>query len=312
MGTRDRLDAADVVWQQQRLWSAVAGQLRRSIVIWRTATLGLALAAAVLTTLALDVAKLSTAGGKLLSALGAVLLAVTPLIRATMLAPARVQSWVRARSTSEGLKSAVYTYLTGTPPYHGADADKALLDRSDTILNRVGDLWSEAQSVTPDSTRRPEVPVLDAYIETRLLGQVRYYRKEAGDLRPRMRLLRSFEFGLTVVAAALGAAAAVFQWQRAGAWVAVATTMVAAVTAHIAAARYEYQVLTYLTTARRLESMLYAWQVASAQERADPARAHELVERCEQAILAENQGWMAEWSRSEQAAVPTPAPNSGG
>ena len=74
--------------------------------------------------------------------------------------------------------------------------------------------------------------------------------------------------------------------QAYGAWVAVITTLIGALTAHTAAQRYEQLVVTYRATAERLDGMIARLQ----STREDP---RELIERCEAILLEENQGWVA-------------------
>ena len=85
---------------------------------------------------------------------------------------------------------------------------------------------------------------------------------------------------------------------------AVLTTVGAAITAHIAAARYEHLVISYLSTARQLRSLLRGWEGRSHKT---PEEAGRLVRECEDVISRENESWMAAWSRGEEQALPSPA-----
>jgi hypothetical protein len=83
-----------------------------------------------------------------------------------------------------------------------------------------------------------------------------------------------------------------------GSWVAVVTTAGAAVTAHLAAARYDHQAITYFATANRLAGLRDAW--LADPERHLPARVAQFVDACEHAISTENEAWLAEWTRAER------------
>ena len=80
------------------------------------------------------------------------------------------------------------------------------------------------------------------------------------------------------------------------AWVAVVTTVGAAITAHIAAGRHENLIIAYLTTARQLRFLVREWR--SGGDRG-PQAAARLVRECEDVISRENESWMAVWSRDD-------------
>jgi hypothetical protein len=106
------------------------------------------------------------------------------------------------------------------------------------------------------------------------------------------------------LAAVLGAIAATMRLNSVGVWVAVVTTVGAAITAHIAAARYELLIISYLSTARQLRSLLRRWEGESDKS---PAAADMLVRECEDVISRENESWMAAWSRGEDPSPPSTA-----
>jgi SMODS and SLOG-associating 2TM effector domain 1 len=82
------------------------------------------------------------------------------------------------------------------------------------------------------------------------------------------------------------------------------TTVGAAVTAHIAAARYEHLVISYLSTARQLRFLLRSWEGRPDKTAEAAGR---LVRECEDVISRENESWMAAWSRGEDPALPSSA-----
>jgi hypothetical protein len=75
------------------------------------------------------------------------------------------------------------------------------------------------------------------------------------------------------------------------AWIAVITTISAAVAAHVGATRYEYQLLEYLRTADELSRLR---RDASATK--SPTELDQHVVRCERIISIQNEGWMAKLS----------------
>jgi hypothetical protein len=76
-----------------------------------------------------------------------------------------------------------------------------------------------------------------------------------------------------------------------GAWAAVVTTGVAAVTAHVAAERYEFLWIEYSRTANELRRLLDRRTSADGL----PLTGEDLVTECEHVISVQNEAWMATW-----------------
>jgi hypothetical protein len=114
----------------------------------------------------------------------------------------------------------------------------------------------------------------------------------------------AFYLGLLAVvmgAAASAAAATGLQWlSYIGPWVAVVTTAGAALTAHLAASRYNHAAMTYFATADRLTGLRDAWR--ADPDRLETARVANFVDDCENAISTENEAWLAEWTGEEKEA----------
>jgi hypothetical protein len=114
----------------------------------------------------------------------------------------------------------------------------------------------------------------------------------------------AFYLGLLAVvtgAAASAAAATGLQWlSYIGPWVAVVTSAGAAVTAHLAASRYDHAAMTYFATADRLTGLRDAWRADPG--RLETARVANFVDDCENAISTGNEAWLAEWTGEEKEA----------
>ncbi|MGY1703722.1 DUF4231 domain-containing protein [Geodermatophilus sp. SYSU D00697] len=296
MTTRTPTDALVDAWREQRRWSSTAGRLKKRLARWRTAALALAIAGAVLATLATQVG-LGSGVGRGLSVAAAVVLAVVPVIRTAQLGRDRVEAWTRARSVAEGLKEEVYLYLTGTPPYDGAGRDAELARRTFDITDDAEDLAGHTLGRPSDDEPLPPVEDVHSYLSVRVQPQIdRYYTPGAARQQRRLATFRAIEFGLALLGALLGAVAAATRLDAVGAWVAVVTTVGAAITAHVAAARYEHLVITYLSTARQLRARVAQWREGTDH---GPAAAARLVRDCEDVISRENESWMAAWSRDD-------------
>jgi len=278
------------IWQQQSVWSQTANRLKQNIERTRAIALGLTIAGAALATLATQVTTLSSAAGKGLALAAALAIALVPLLR-RRIGPDVVRDWTRIRSVSEALKSEVYTFLAGVAPYRGADHQQLLQDRVDALMQDADDLIQHTLCVTAVPRQLPDLRDVDSYVRERVTRQIDdYYRPRAATLERQLTWLRRAEFGLTVVGIALGAAAATLQVAQAAAWVAVVTTVTAALTAHAAASRLEFQMVEFLRTAAELTRLRrqrdrYGQKGAAGDD--------EFVQRCEHVISVENEAWMA-------------------
>lgn len=282
------------VWAQQSVWSQAANRLKRSLGRSRTVALGLAIAGAVAATLATQVATLSSVAGKALALAAAVAVGLVPLARRGA-SPQAIREWTRARSVSEALKSEAYVFLAGVAPYRGPERDHEFADRTDSVARDAEDLLRHTAGITPQRRELPAVHDVDSYVTQRVSSQIDWYRQKARELESRLTVVRRAEIVLSALGVVLAAVAATFGTEEASAWVAVVTTVAAALTAHAAASRYEYQLVEYLRTAAELERLRdrHASSLGAQDESDD-----EFVQRCEHVISIQNEAWMAKWTGS--------------
>jgi hypothetical protein len=287
-------------WRAQRLWSNTANKLKRRIGFWRSTALAMAILGAILATAATQVG-LKTGLGQGLSVASAVALAAVPFIRQTWLKKGDIAAWTRARSASEGLKAETYLYLTSTAPYDGTDRDTQLARQTDAITGDVDDLRRHTKDVVANDKKLPEVTDLATYLSVRVQPQIDgYYDRAANEQDERLSLFRTIETGLSAVAFVLSIVAAATHVGGFGIWVGVVTTVGAAITAHIAAARYEHLVISYRATARQLRALVRDWNASPDH---DAAAAGRMVRSCEDVISRENESWMAAWSKDDDSAA---------
>jgi hypothetical protein len=287
----DVSEVAEWAWRQQSVWSQTANRLKRSLDLARGTALSLTITGAVLATLATQVATLSSVAGRALALAAAIAVGLVPLLR-RLGGRTAVQDWTRARSVSEALKSEVFVFLAGVAPYR--DGDRELQDRTDALLRDGGDLLRHTAGIEPVQRELPPVHDVHTYSVERLAQQIdRFYRPKAEQLGRRLSLVRTAEAALGVLAVVLAAVAATQQLSRAAAWIAVVTTVTAALTAHAAAARYEYQMIEYLRTAAELERLraLRDRFVGKGIEGED-----DFVQQSEHVISIQNEAWMAKWA----------------
>jgi hypothetical protein len=230
----------------------------------------------------------------------AVLMAVVALVGRTKTSPDRLREWLRARSASEGLKSEVYLFVMRSGPYREAEPHLKLSDRLAAIADATRDLTTVVADLLPSEAKPPPDPMsLETYLQQRVRSQINeYYRRKAAQEARRVSTYRSAEFGLAIVGVVLGIWSGTSEHgPLLSPWAAVLTTAIAAVAAHLAAGRHEYQVTTYTATALQLERLSTRFEDRHRDRPATPQEIDELVSECEAAISVENQGWMTQWEK---------------
>jgi hypothetical protein len=288
-------------WRTHRRLSHAATRVKGSIATWRLVSLLLAVAGALLVTLATQVG-LETLVGRLLSAAGGVGLAAVPVIQGARLSRDRLDLWTRTRLASERIKSECHLFLVGAAPYDASDRAAVLGRRTEHVLDDVADVADELDADDGDDRTVPAIDGVESYLALRVHEQVGFFDRGAARQRRMLSRFRAVEFGLSIGGAALGGVAAATGIAGVGVWVAVVTTVSGAVAAHVAANRYQFLVLSYRAAARRLRSLERAWRAGSTPP-ADPAA---LVRDCEEVIARQNDSWMAGWMRDDAEALAGP------
>lgn len=282
---------ASLAWRQQSVWSQSATQLKKSITRSRTAGLCLTVLGAVLGTAAAQTASSSAGVAKGLALGAAVAVALGP-VAARFATLDRTRDWTRLRSVSEAIKADVYTYLARARPFDGEHPDHVLIDRLNDLLDEARDLGKYSAGISPVVRDLPPVDGVDSYITHRLVAQIDgYYLPRAREMRARVSRIRQAELVLSIVAAVLAAIGAVYGKQAAAAWVATVTTVIAAVTAHGAASRYEYQAIEFARTAEELERLRARYSIGEVSD---------IVAKSEHIISIQNEGWMSKLSSAER------------
>ncbi len=300
------------IWRRRVGWSRAADRLKRRVAYARAAALVLSSAGAVLGTAAATLPTDAPRWRTACAALSAVLLAVATFVTARFLTVDAVRAWTRARSVSEAIKAEVYAFRAGAGPYGGADATRALQRKANEVEGAARDLERHVAGVEVGAATPPPPLTPGEYVERRVGQQVEgYYRAKARLYARRLAVLRGLELALGLAATVLAALAAFVAGAEprptatgtadagVAAWVAVLTTLGAALAAHMAASRYDFLVMSYYATARRLEDLVNDWRSDGAPT--EPAAWSAFVRACEDAISVENESWLAKWAEQQPA-----------
>jgi hypothetical protein len=289
----------------------LARKSKRNLVLWRKIVLVLGLFGAALETLAASgVGEVESWGDFNLAAItGFVLLALAAYFGRNVLGGRPEKTWVTARAAAEALKSEVFKYCTRISPYDKEeDRDKKLAAAKSRITEHAGSV-----AVLPDPSKRTgkEAPKdamsVEEYIKVRIEDQIDpasgFYWKEARKNQKRVKEFRMLAIAAGALSAVLGGLGA-FGIVGVTIWVAVVTTFSSSFAAYFQAGRYEYLLMSYSATARRLQDLVDAWRTKALD-------AAGFVSKCEAAFASENQSWMAEWLHDKKAGEKPANPQAG-
>jgi hypothetical protein len=277
----------DTLWRQQSMWSRTANRLKRRIDRARTVALVDTIAIAVLGTVAGLLTGHDLTASRLLAAAAAFGAALLPILGPAWSGTA-LQNWTRARSVSEALKGEIYLWLARAGHYRDDPTGERLRERVDRIRSEAVDLLVHRLGIVAEQRDLPLVCDAHSYFAVRVGGQIdNYYRPRAAQVHGRLRRFRIVEIALSAASAAIAAVAVSAPGTSLTPWIAVITTITAALAVHVAATRYEYQRMEYLRTADRLEQLK-----ARAGSSTSPEELDDLVLAAESVISVENQAWM--------------------
>jgi hypothetical protein len=193
----------------------------------------------------------------------------------------------------------VYAYRAKGELYSANDALESLRKKV-TEIRKFGDDMTIERAAVVFQKKTPPPAGTEAYIANRVRSQIdKYYRPKAQENATRAKQFRIVEIVLAGVTAVLSAVATYYTAHppaggvipTLGPWVAVLTTVGGSIAAYAAASRFEFQATTYYATARQLDDLLNDWQLKNAGVPSPEWFA--FVRGCEEAISAENRGWMA-------------------
>jgi ABC-type multidrug transport system fused ATPase/permease subunit len=301
-GTTPTWQAVDHAWRDQATWSKVASGRKQSLQRWRFLAATGGVAGAILET---GAAGLPEGGLRTtLAIVGGLILVAVSVVVGSKLSTGQVREWAEARSASEALKTEIFKFLAGARPYGPERNAEALANRAREIEEKIQNLNVDAANVQVTPTERLNRPISAAeYIAQRVNDQAEWFRRKARSNSTAAISLRNAQFVLALAAAIIGFLASgsiptgVSGIPSLGPWVAVVTTIGAAVAAYLAAERFQEQAVTYYAAARRLEGIRAGW--TDKQEPKTPERFAALVDASEGAISAASEGWLADWSREE-------------
>jgi hypothetical protein len=301
-------DALTVVWNRHRRWSQAATKQKKTIQWNQAFHLSLMVAGAFSQTLAAGLASTSATYGWAIALMGGVCVGAAPIISNIFLTKERKRNWVRCRATSEAIKAEVFLFRAGVPPYDDKETPvQILVNRIADISERAKDLKLFYIMTTSDEKKPP--PIMDriGYIKLRLEPQIENFylataRKQAKKstiLKTCQHILSSGSAAIGLVAGSTGGATATAGGSAAvltnlaskiGIWGAFLATASAAFGTHIAATKYDDEVMEWTTAAQSLENLYI--RLPKAVGPGSPEW-NDFVLNCEAVISSNTKQWAA-------------------
>ena len=275
-----------MLWSSHRQWSLAADAAQSRLNQWRQRTLALLVVGALAGALAAQT-WLSSSFISAAAAVSAALLALAAWVQSMALTSDQTERWTGARAASEALKAEVYRYLTRVQPYHGADRSDRLSAQFDAIQARGQPLLVDQKLVAPDNRPLPKVRSFGGYLTARAQQQATWHRDKVGDHLRKARTLRLAQLAATGVGVVLAAVAGVLPGSHLAAWTAAATTIAAAIGAHLAAGQHQRIAASYASTADQLDRLIAEVDPVGA----GPDRRARFVADVERVLAAQNSGW---------------------
>lgn len=284
-------------------WSETASRLKSRLDFVRWIVFVLSISGALAAAIASQIPLVNMHA--VLTALGTVFLAAATFASNRLLRDSEVQAWFRARAASEALKREAFRYATQAHPYDSGNTDQTLKSERERIEKNLDDLIEREIAAKREGSAPRAMLTPQQYRDRRLSGEVKeFFRPRALAYRKIAARLKWLEFALALAATIITALAGVIDKSHfpvadvhfdVAALTAVLTTISGSILAHVEASRYQHLITSYLATARRLEDEDANFESAKG----DAKSWSDFVNKCEDIIAAENNSWVAKWTRSD-------------
>jgi hypothetical protein len=254
---------------------------------------------AVLGTVTSVMAEKDSSVSKILGVVGGVAVAMAGVAATQATSGDRQKIWLKCRAGGESLKSAVYLYSAGAPPFDGPDRASKLADLAEKVMQDVGGI-----PLRPSDGKLPPGPMtVTDYILGRVDTQIAFYTNTAAEFEKKADFWKYCALSGAALSAILGAISTVAPITP---WVALLATLTTSITAFVNNQRYESMISLYQTTATRLRLLKDQWSDGGKSD-ADKAQRGAFMQRCEETMASENGAWLAQWSQAAPAPSQSPA-----
>ena len=203
--------------------------------------------------------------------------------------------WLLLRAGAEAIKREIYRYRTRAL-YYRQNAEPQLAQRIEDITRRTMQTEVNSTSLVPYNKKKGFPPSLEGdtgfgfltparYLEIRLGSQLAYFRRKAVRLERQLKVLS----WLTFILGGLGTYMAAIGQQV---WIALTTSLVAAMGTFLGYRQTESTLIKYNQAATNLSNVRAWWNALPAEEQLRQSNIDLLVEHTEQVLESEHAGWV--------------------
>lgn len=263
----------------------------------------------------------------ILAAMSAIAIAIATYAGSKVLSNDLEKAQLKARAAAEALKVQAFLYSMKAPPYSSQNAEKVLFKRIEIILKEVATITPELSMLTetkkskfakfmaliylgkktPDAENRwiqrfKEDITFEEYVEVRVKDQIDgYYRKKAGEFQRTINNANAATLIFGFLGIAVGTIGATSN-PGLSMWIGLLSTGTASIASYIHAGKYEYLLMSYVSTASQLE--LIAARFQSMTEPSERTK-QRFVAETETIFASEHNSWISEIAGTNDDEEPT-------
>lgn len=251
--------------------------------------------------------------------ISAVAIALSTFAGAKILSSDLEKSQLKARAACEALKVQGYLYAMQAPPYSGKNAESLLFKRIEIILKEVSSVAPELsvhkkrsalgefltilymgkgdENSNPDQKLKfKEDMTFHEYVEERVNGQVdEYYRKKAAEFQRIISRANAAMLLFGFAGVVIGTIGATYSTGL-SMWIGLLSTASASVASYIHANKYEFLLMSYVSTAGQLELLSARYRsMVTPSEKAQ----RRFVAETETIFANEHNAWISEIAGSQ-------------
>ncbi|XOV66721.1 MAG: DUF4231 domain-containing protein [Fluviicola sp.] len=257
---------------------------------------------------------------EMLATLSAIAVALATFAGTRVLSNNLEKSQLKAHAAAESLKVQAYLYAMKAPPYSSKNAEKILFERVEVILKEVDEITPEMSKVTQQKRsklshwlmklflgkgavtnhshqmlRFSENMTFEEYMNERVIKQIHeHYRLRAAKFQRIINNANAATLIFGFLGVAIGTIGATTS-PGISMWIGLLSTSSASIASYIHAGKYEQKLLTYVSTASKLE-LVSARFKSMAQP--NPKMHQRFVSETETIFSSENNSWISEITES--------------
>ena len=222
---------------------------------------------------------------------------------------------IKARATCEALKVQAFLYIMHAPPYATGKSEEILYERVEVILKEVRDIIPVISNGVKKSNFRQSLlkaisfgiykskvkshwvqefdvnMTFEEYFKDRVDDQINgYYLKKAAEFQEIVNRGNSISFLLGFVGVVIGTVAVIVSGGL-SMWIAFLSTASASITSYLHSNKYEYLMISYISTANKLELLSAKYQNIPED---DLQAQRKLVAETETIFAMEHNAWISE------------------